>query len=217
MVLSGGAPPCTAGCATTAERSPLVPWSFWPKPFPLPWPESAYPIAGISKHGCACRVCCHAARRPSSVPGGEPLSSTGPFAGGPELRRCWNHGGRSSSFRLLLAELQPPRFSRRRYPQTEEEVEEVRDGVVPSPIVAGNVAGEPVNFRQGKSRFAQVRSTGLLQYPVSEIFQFWKFPKIASHIYLIFQTSVDYNFFIRAPIYACFASTDSFRRDLQLS
>ena len=121
--------------------------------------------------------------------------------------------------RLLLAELQPPRFSRRRYPQTEEEVEEVRNRVVPSPFVAGNVAGKPVNLRQGKSRFAQVRSTGQLQYPVSEIFPFWKFPKIASLIYpisklpLIITSSYELRFTRASRLRTRFDETYNFREE----
>ena len=176
VVLSSGAPPCTASRATTAVRSPLALWCFWPKPLQPPWPESWNPITGISRANRALRVCLLRSRRGTAPPPNSPPSSSGSISGSLQLRRGRKHREREHSPPLLLAGTCTPGLGRRSTRRWKEEVEMVRKRAAPLPNSAGNVAGEPVNFRPEKSRFARDPLTRMLQYPVSEIFQFWKFP-----------------------------------------
>ena len=157
MVLSGGAPPCTASRATTAVRSPLALWCFWPKPLQPPWPESWNPITGISRANRALRVCLLRSRRGTAPPPNSPPRSPSSISGSLQLRRGRNLRQRRSPSRLLLAGTRTPGLSRRSTHRRKEEVEVVWKRVAPSPNSAGNVAGELVNFRPEKSRFAQAR------------------------------------------------------------
>ena len=98
-----------------------------------------------------------------------------------------------------------------------EEVEVVRERVAPSPILAGNVAGELVKFRPEKVKVRAENVDPCYSNPFREIFQFWKFPKIASLIYpnselpLIITSSYELRFTRASRLRTRFDETYNFR------